>query len=306
MTQITLYKASDFESLIEPVKQKALKIVDEKVFIKEAGFALQAINANSELMKATKESIMQAVYNTALTGLSLNPVLKYAYLIPRWSNGAVKCTLDPSYQGLVKLLTDTGSVKSIYCHPVYKGDVFEVTLGTATEIKHSPKYSSRDIEKVYAVGILSDGSKQIEVMTKEEIDAIRDISESYKAFKAGKIKSCIWESNYSEMARKTVIKRISKYLPKTEKWDHFAQAVHLDNQDYMIGESHRSYLNSLIEKSTYDEDTKQVLLSKLYSELSTSEAETMKNDLLQNQRDPIASGDNYSQTDIKKKMDTLA
>jgi len=48
-----------------------------------------------------------------------------------------------------------------------------------------------------------------------------------------------------------------------------------------------------------------MLLSKLYSDLSTAEAETMKLDLLENQRDPIASGDNYNQTDILKKLDTL-
>ena len=302
---MAIIKSSEFEKQLAPIKEKALKLVDEKTFNREAAFALQAINSNPQLGKCEPQSILQAVYNISLTGLSLNPVMKMAYLIPRWSKEGVKCSLDPSYQGLVKLLTDSGSVKSLYAHLVHHGDGFEVTLGTDTSISHVPKYESKDIEKVYAVAILHDGSKQIEVMTAEEINAIRDMSESYKAFRADKIKSCIWIDHYGEMARKTVIKRIAKYLPKTEQYEKFAEAVNLDNQDYQIGESYRGYLNSMIEKSTHDEDTKQMLLSKLYSDLSTAEAETMKLDLLENQRDPIASGDNYNQTDILNKLKTL-
>lgn len=297
--------SGDFDKIIQPVKDKALKIVDEKVFLTECGFALQQINTNPKLAEAETTSIMQAVYNVALTGLSLNPVLKLAYLIPRFGGGKIKATLESSYQGMVKLLTDTRSVKSVYAHPVYKDDEFAVELGTQTKIKHKPQYKSKEIEKVYAVAILHDGQRQIEVMTSAEIMEIRDKSESYLAYKAGKIKSCIWVDNYSEMARKTVIKRIAKYLPKTDRWEQFSQAVHLDNQDYLVSNEFANYLESQVMTSTYDPEMQEVLINKIHSGISNEEAENIKNDLLLHQRDPITSGQNYNQTDIKKHLAKL-
>ena len=301
-----LIKSSDFEKMIEPVKEKALKIVNEKTFITECGFALQILNASPKLLEADKQSILQAVYNVALTGLSLNPVLKLAYLIPRFNKGKVVVSLDPSYQGMVKLLTDTGSVKSVYSHPVYKGDDFKLTLGTSTEILHEPKFQSKEIEKVYAIAILHDGQRQIEVMTAQEINEIRDKSESYIAYRAGKIKSCIWVDNYSEMCRKTVIKRISKYLPKTDRWEHFAQAVNIDNQDYVISNEYAGFLESLIMSSVYDPEIQEDLIKKVYSGISSDEADNIKRDLMQNQRNNIHAGENYNQTDIKNHLKELA
>lgn len=305
MAENTIMKSNDFDKLLEPVKEKALKIVDEKTFLTECGFALQAINANPNLRKAEPTSILQAVYNIALTGLSLNPVLKLAYLIPRFGGGTIKASLDPSYQGMVKLLTDTGSVKNVYAHVVWEGDEFEVELGTETKIVHKPKFKTKVIEKVYAVAILHDGVRQIEVMTKQETDAIKAISESYKAFLAGKISSCIWVDNEPEMCRKTVIKRISKYLPKTDRWEKFSQAVEIDNQDYLISDDQRYYLLNLLEARVIDPEIKKMLENKIKGELSLSEFNSIKKQLSEPQIDPILAGENYSQTDIKNHLAKL-
>ena len=286
----------------EPIRDRFVKLTNEDTFNKEASFALQHLANNKYLAELDKNSIIQAVLNVSQTGLSLNPILKLAYLIPRKG----KCCLDVSYMGLVKLLTDTGSIKSVYAHPVYEGDEFEVILGTSTEIIHKPKFNTKLLQKVYAVSVLHDGSKQIEVMTASEINEIRDKSESYMAYVAKKIKSCIWVDNYSEMARKTVIKRIAKYLPKTDRMEQFAQAVHIDNQDYIISNEHANYLESLTETSVYDPETQEMLISKLHSGITTEEAETIKKDLMLNQRNPITSGTNYTQTDIKNHLKELS
>ena len=104
-------------------------------------------------------------------------------------------------------------ISQIYAHPVYEGDEFEYSLGMHQDIIHKPKNKTRNITGVYAVAVLPNGQMQAEVMEREEIDDIRAMSESYKAFKAGKIKSCVWEDHYSEMARKTVIRRL---IPRRE------------------------------------------------------------------------------------------
>jgi len=151
---------------LEPIKKRMSAILDKSVIEREISFAMQAINSSNGLQQCSKESLQKAVYNIALTGLSLNPVLKYAYLIPRWSRDGNQAVLEPSYQGLIKLLTDTGSIVAIYAHLVHEGDDFEVVYGTSVEINHKPKFASKNVTHVYAVAILQDSNfKQIEVMT---------------------------------------------------------------------------------------------------------------------------------------------
>lgn len=288
---------------LDIVKDRMLKLFDEETYIKEVSFAMQAINQSEYLQKCSKESLQKAVYNTATTGLSLNPVLKFASLVPRYISGSYQCVLEPQYQGLVKLITDTGSVKTVYAHNVMKGDEFEVSYGTETSVTHKPKFASKEIEFTYAVAILHDGTKQIEVMNFADICAIRGISESYKAYEAKKIKSCIWVTHEGEMAKKTVIKRLVKYLPKTDRYEKLAEVVELDNSDYQISDNQQQYLLSLLNTSVYGkDDTGELLEKKILAGISKLEFENIKRDLDQNQIDPISGGFNYNQTDIKKKI----
>jgi recombination protein RecT len=71
----------------------------------------------------------------------------------------------------------------------------------------------------YSVAVLKDGSKSYEVMSIEEIRALRDRSQAWKAFKANKIKSTPWSTDEAEMARKTVAKRHAKQLPSSADLD---------------------------------------------------------------------------------------
>lgn len=226
----------------------------KKDFEREASFALQLIHTNKRLAECSKESILKAVLNIANIGLTLNPISKYAYLVPRW-NSIKRCneaTLEPSYVGLVKLLTDSQSIKSITATPIYDNDMFEIVYGMYPNVIHKPVFSAArgNIKGVYAIATLHDGSKQFEAMTIGEVYDIRDRSESWKAFKEGKIKSCIWGDDESEMFRKTVIKRIYKYLPKTDRMKFIEEAIEIDNQDYKATPQMIMYIDELIRKST--------------------------------------------------------
>jgi recombination protein RecT len=89
---------------------------------------------------------------------------------------------------------------------VYEKDKFEVKYGLSEDILHIPfEGDAGELRAVYAVAELKDGGIQYEVMYRHEIDAIRKRS---KASGSGP-----WVSDYPEMARKTVIRRLSKYLP---------------------------------------------------------------------------------------------
>lgn len=293
------------EQITDKVMKRFIELTDKKTFDTELSFGLQHINRNPQLKKATAESNIMAILNVAQTGLSLNPTLKYAYLVPRSVNKGgqwvVETHLEASYVGLCKLVTDSGSARSISAQLVYDGDIFEVSLGTSTEIIHKPKYSSKYITHVYVVSVLSDGSKMVDVMTLADIEEIRERSESYKAFVAGKIKSCVWTSDFGEMSRKTVIRRGIKYLPKTDMWDKLGHAINLDESDYKISDNQIDFIETLLMSANIPHEESEGI----YRELTTMSAERGREAiqyLKENQRDPIASGDNYTQTDIKEKL----
>lgn len=293
------------EQITNGVMERFVELTDRKTFDIELSFALQHINKSPQLKKATAQSNILAVLNIAQTGLSLNPVLKLAYLVPRSVNKGgqwiVETYLEPSYMGLCKLVTDSGSAKSIVSHLVYDGDEFEVSLGTSTNIVHKPKYTSKDITHVYVVSVLSDGSKMVDVMTKADVDDIRGRSESYKAFDAGKLKSCVWTSDYGEMARKTVIRRGIKYLPKTDMWEKLGQAISLDESDYKISDGQIDYIEGLLMTAAIPQE----ISDPMYREIPTMSADRAREVieyLKENQRDPIASGDSYGATEIKDKV----
>jgi len=281
---------------------------DEKQFKKEISFAIQHVKKNNQLQKADHNSIMESILNVMQVGLSLNPVSKLGYLVPRWDRMTRSnvCAFEPSYQGYVKLLTDSGSVETVYSQLVYENDTFDVSYGTSTEINHKPTFKNRgEVIAVYAIGVLPSGLKVPEVMTIEEVNDIMEISESYKAFKADKIKSCIWVSNFGEMARKTVIRRIFKYLPKTESFNKMAMAVSLDESDYTATDEQLNYIESLLETSSIAME-KQFQIESEFNSYSSEAAQKCIYYLKQNQVDPIDSGGNYSQTDIKNKLKQLS
>jgi len=296
---MSILKKDDFKN----IEQKFISLTDKETFIKEASYLLQAVNKNKQLAKCDRISVIESLMNVANIGLTLNPVSKLAYLVPRWnsSDNKTECCLEPSYQGLVKLLTDTGSVRSIYSYVVYEGDEFEEVLGTRPEIIHKPKRQSKNIIMVYAVAVLPNGSQQIEVMSKTEVEEIREYSSSYQSYKNGKIKTCIWITNESEMYRKTVIRRICKYLPKSDKWERINNAINLDEQDYTITSRQENQIETLLLSSNISpEESQQLYRDKSY--MNRIEAEKCIKYLKDNQIDNIAAGNNYSQTDIIKKI----
>jgi phage RecT family recombinase len=210
--------------------------VSEAEFNKEVGFAAQIINKNYMLKKADPKTAYAAIFNALDVGLTLNPILQHAYLVPRWDSVTKKteCQYMPGYRGLYKLLTDSKQVTSIDTQIVWEGDEIEVDLRSAEKIlKHVP-YVALGNEQgkkkfVYSVATLWNGDKHGEIMSIADIYKIRERSEAYKAFKAGKIKSTPWDSDEDEMCRKTVLKRHSKYLPKGENQYQIERAIEQDN-----------------------------------------------------------------------------
>ena len=186
-------------------------------FKKEAMFATQSLQNSEYLRKANPQTIQNAVINIASIGLSLNPALAFAYLVPR--DG--RCVLDISYKGMVKIATDTGSILWAKAEIVRSSDEFTYNgFGLLPDHKYNPFEKGRgDVIGAYCVAKLSDGSYMVEVMGLEELNKVRDTSRA---------KNGPWKTWYEEMAKKTVIKRAYKSWPKTSQ--RLATAVQIVNE----------------------------------------------------------------------------
>ena len=201
-------------------------------FNREAGFAIQILTNNPYLMKCDPDSVKHAVVNVALTGITLNPALKYAYLVPRKVKNELKCILDISYMGMIKILTDAGAVKNVDAGVIYQNDRYDFRRGSDPYLKHIPALSGRG-EKIgaYAIAFLRDGGFQFEILGREDIEKVRATSESYKNEEGRKYSP--WETWEDEMWKKTVLKRLFKLLPKTNFSDQLIAAISHDYEAEM-------------------------------------------------------------------------
>lgn len=186
---------------------------DEKInFHKEMNFAMQQLSGNDFLLKVAMQnpqSLKDAILNLAAFGLSLNPALKQAYLVPRKG----KICLDVGYLGMEYIAIDSGSVLWIQSKIVYSNDSYEsMGIDKAPEHRYSAFGKRGSIVGAYCVAKIHDGSFLTEEMNIEEIYKIRSRSES---FSKGSMSP--WKTDEGEMIKKTVIKRASKGWPKCDR-----------------------------------------------------------------------------------------
>lgn len=181
-----------------------------------------AASRDEKLAQCSPLSILRSLAQAASMGLEPFDGRNEVHLVPRWNKkanggkGAMEATCLVGYQGLIRLATDTGKVRNIEARVVYAKDTFEVDYGVAPKITHRPTFEKDrgDIVAFYAVAHLVDGGSQFEVLANHEVEAIRDRS------KDGKDGFSPWKSDYAEMGRKTAVRRLGKYLPKSQALAH--------------------------------------------------------------------------------------
>lgn len=196
-------------------------------FAQESGFAMQILKANDYLSKLDPDSIRDSIIQVALVGLTLNPALKYAYLIPRGG----KCTLDISYIGMIKILTDAGFIKNIDAAVVYEKDEFEFVRGSEPYLRHVQKFQSVKMLGAYAIAYFREGGYQAEFLSIDEIGKIKATSESLKKPETAKYSP--WNNWESEMMKKTVLKRLFKLLPKKNLSENLIAMLSNEHQNEM-------------------------------------------------------------------------
>lgn len=195
-----------------------------------ARIALTCFRQTPKLGECDPKSVFAAVIQCAQLGIEPG-LMGEAHLIPFKD----KCQLIPGYQGLIKLAKQTGQVVDIYAVAVREKDKFHVQFGTDRKLEHTPLTAKGgfpagdkergDIVGFYAVAVFKDGTRAFEVMGAEQVRAIRDGSSGYQAAKRFK-KDSPWDTHFEAMGKKTLIRALCKYLPKSPE---LAAAVALDD-----------------------------------------------------------------------------
>lgn len=204
-------------------------------FARESEFALQILKQNDFLANVAvgnPDSLKEAIVNVAAVGLSLGPVLKQAYLIPRKNRGKMQVCLDISYQGLIFLATSRGAILWAKAELVKEKDDFEF-LGVNIIPKHKIKDVFADRGKViggYCIAKMPTGDLLIDFMSLAEINKRRDRSESWKAYKAETTKTTPWITDEPEMQKKTLLRHGWKSWPKSLAHEVVSQAMHISGE----------------------------------------------------------------------------
>ena len=220
-TEIALAKAKEApkqESLVNqlmtPVMQSQLKMALPKHFTAErfARIVVTQLRKVPKLAQCTQASLWSCILDCAQLGLE--PDGRKAHLIPYGDT----CTLIVDYKGLVALARRSGEISDIHADIVCRNDKFEYSFGSDGKLEHRPNLEDRgEVIAAYSFAKLKDGSCSYEVMSVKEIDAIKQRS---KAKTSGP-----WITDWNEMAKKTVFRRHSKWLPVSSE---FQEAIDKD------------------------------------------------------------------------------
>lgn len=201
---------------------------------RESMFALQALSSNTLLQKCDPTTIRNSVVNIASIGLSLNPVLQYCALVPRYNKQLeqYECHCDPMYRGLIAIATEDDTISNVWADVVREKDRddgnFKYFSGTEPRVIHNPDPFMTEEQRGPVIGayciaeIPGSAHPHVTFMSKTQIDEVRDHSEFWKKKKKGP-----WKDWYEEMAKKSVIKRAQKTWPKGTGIGRMDKAVQL-------------------------------------------------------------------------------
>lgn len=195
-----------------------------------ARIAMTELRKTPKLMQCDQMSFLGAIMQCAQLGLEPGSALGHAYLLPfdrrqkqgnQWVTVATEAQLIIGYRGMIDLARRSGQIVSLSARAVHENDTFSYAYGLEEKLEHVPCEDGNpgSITHVYAVARLKDGGVQFEVMSKAAVDKVRALSKSSDKGP--------WVDHYEEMAKKTAIRRLFKYLPVSIEMQ---RAVNIDEK----------------------------------------------------------------------------
>lgn len=227
-------------TLLERMKpQMALALPKHVSAERMARILLTEIRRVPKLADCARDSLLGAVMTCSQLGLEPGNSLGHAYLLPfdkrgknphtgRWETVGTDCQLIIGYRGMIDLARRSGQIVSLTARVVREGDRFSYSYGLDETVEHVPTNGEPgELTHVYAVAKLKDGGVQFEVLTRAEVERVRNSSKGYESAVKYDKKDNPWITHFEEMAKKTAIRRLFKYLPVSIEMQ---RAVILDEQ----------------------------------------------------------------------------
>lgn len=262
---------ANVQNLLQKLQPQLLKALPKHLSPdRMTRIALTEMRKVPKLMQCDPMSFCGAIMQCAQLGLEPGGALGHIYLIPfeNRKKGVTEVQVLMGYRGMIELARRSGQIVSLSAHEVYENDVFEFEYGLSEKLRHVPSLSERGkLTAVYAVAHFVGGGHQIEVMSKNDVEKIRARSKSGN--------SGPWLTDWDEMAKKTVLRKLFKYLPVSI--EKLQQATALDEQaDYGSQD-----MKDILKENTGDEfvidyDTGEIIEEEPIKEQADALAEKLK------------------------------
>lgn len=238
MQELTVAQLFDDPRVMKALAESATKHLPPQRMLR---VMTQAVRKVPRLGLCSPVSLFGAMVTCSYLGLEPNTPLNHAYLIPfekrkksgsKWESDGFDINLIIGYEGLIDLARRTGLVVNITAQVVHEGDEFDYHYGTGMRLFHKPNDDGSERKRLYAYSYaqLKDG-EAFEVRPYNYILRTRDATQAFKKAmedKASGYKNWAttpWVAYEEEMASKTMVRRLAKWLPKSVE---FASALHLD------------------------------------------------------------------------------
>lgn len=219
--------------------------------------ALTELRRTPKLQECEPMSFIAAIMQASQLGLEPG-VLGSCYLIPfnNRQKNTVECTFMPGYRGFLDLARRSGQIDSLVARAVYANDVFEYEFGLTEKLVHKPAMDEPgELIAVYAVANLKDGGHQFDVMSRKQVDKIRDSSQGKN--------NGPWVTHYDEMAKKTVLRKLFKWLPcsvEMQKAVSLDEMQEIGKQDIKRAASEEFDMNFTIDGEVVDKSPEDELM----------------------------------------------
>lgn len=177
------------------------------------------LREHPEWEKIDSISLIGSLLHCIYLGLEPGSHHNFIYLIGYAERNEGKITrtvIKPmiGYMGMIEVMKNAGAFKKIFAESVYHHDQFKIWNDLEGDCQHmihehniegNRSGQPKDIRGAYAVIVLKDGTKSMAWLSREEIE--RDHLKS---------KNPIWRTNFTEMCKKTAIRRLYKTQVKSK------------------------------------------------------------------------------------------
>lgn len=212
------------EALGKHAKETAIQFV-------KTGYA--AISQNPSLQQCTPKSLIRSMQQSASVNLPIDK-RQLAFFVPYSNKGVKEAQLQISYLGLMELAYRSEKVKSITAHCIYESERDNVKIRREdgrffVEHPFSFKQPTGELIAVYATAEVEGIPPQTVVLRKEEVERFRSKSKAPN--------SPAWSEFYDAMAKKTAIRQLAKFLPKSVAKEFTKGAMIDEYEDFVTAQA---------------------------------------------------------------------